>query len=142
MLITNIFRDREGRKFNDQNFLKGQNIQPFVIELEKQIRAAVPKTVKIMNNCSAVLKECVWPDHLADDFLIFKNSIFENKTEEAKLIWSEIKQNVVTHIEKMVEDPIKWTLKNRFWLNSAYVCEKLGLSIHKDNKKYDNRGNL
>jgi hypothetical protein len=113
-----------------------------VIELEKQIKLAIPKTFKIMNNGPAVLKECLWPEHLAKDLLIFHENIFTNKSEEAKLIWSEIKQNVLTHIEQMMENPIKWTIKNRFWLNSAYACEKLKLSIHKDNKKYDLKGKL
>ena len=135
-----LFRDDKGRKFDEQKFLEGQSIQPFVVELEKQIKSSVPKIYNIMNNRSAVLKECLWPEYAARDFLIFKENIFANKSEEANLIWSEVKQNVVTHIEQMIDNPIKWTIKNRFWLNSAYACEKLGLSIHKDNKKYDLKG--
>ena len=117
-----------------------QEFQPFIIELERKMKEALPKTCKIMFNCTAILKECSWPEYMMDDYFIFKENIFQNKTEEAKIIWAEIKLNLLTHTEQMINNPVKWTLKNRFWLNSAYACKKLGLEIHKDHEKYDQKG--
>jgi hypothetical protein len=130
--LIKLLRDDKNRKFDDDKFLEGQELQPFIIKLEEYIRNIIPKTSKIMFNSTEILKECKWPEYMEPDYIIFKENIFGDETIEGKLIWSEIKTNIITHIEGMVKNPVKWALKNRFWLNSSYTCEKLGLTIHED----------
>ena len=37
-------------------------------------------------------------------------------------------------MNNMVKTPSKWTVENRFWLNSKYMCTRLGLNNFKDRK--------
>ena len=81
-----------------------------------------------------VLKQADWADCLAEDLFILNKTVFPNESQEAKIIWMEILENIINHMDNMVKSPAKWTVENRFWLNSKYMCTRLGLGNFKDRK--------
>ena len=85
-----------------------------------------------MYDKSEILKHSGWNTYQSDGLIIFDDKIFKNDTKEANIIWTEILDNIITHIDRIIEDPIEWTVQNRFWLNSRYVCVLLGINIFKD----------
>ena len=117
--------------------MKNQELQLVIINIDDLIRKALPKTHAIMHDVEKVLKECEWNEALVEGLFIFNKDIFPNETMEAKIIWTEIIENIVTHMDNMLLSPIKWTVENRFWLNSKFICTHLGLTNLKDRKSQE-----
>ena len=131
------FRDKDGKSFNEPGFMKNQQIEFELVNINKLIRQALPITSDIMYNKEKVLEKCEWVESLVEDLFIFNDKIFPNRTIEANIIWAEILENIIHHMDNMVDSPILWTVDNRFWLNSKYVCLLLGIQIFQDRKLED-----
>ena len=112
----------------------GQNIQTIIVQIDSLIKTALPKTYEIMFDVERVLQECEWNDSLVEGLFIFNKNIFPNQTCEAKIIWTEILDNIITHMDNMLVSPLRWTVENRFWLNSKFICAHLGITNFKDRK--------
>ena len=133
MQIVSQLRDQNGNSYKDTKFLQEQEFQPAIIELDKLILGSLKTTAKILYNKDKILELVKWSDTEAAGLLIFDNSIFTNKTNEAKLIWSEISENILYHVAGMIDNPISWALEHRFWMNSEIFCDALGLDLFDKN---------
>ena len=122
--------------------MEGQEIQTIIVLVNNLIKDALPKTWAIMFDLEKVLQECEWNESLVEGLFIFNRNIFPNQSCEAKIIWSEILDNIITHMDNMLLTPMKWTVENRFWLNSKFVCTHLGLTNFKDRKTKVNEDTL
>ena len=89
-----------------------------------------------------VLKECNWTESEAEDLFIFDKNVFPNKSQEANVIWREIMSNIITHIKGVTENPLQWTIKHKFWLNSKFICLLLGISIFEKREKEATEGKI
>ena len=109
--------------------------------IESLIQKALPNTTRIMNRKTEVLKECKWTKSEAEDIFIFDKNVFPNINQDSNIIWSEIMENIITHIKGVTENPLEWTIKHKFWLNSKFICTLLGISIFEKRDKENNEGN-
>jgi hypothetical protein len=114
MQIISQLRDQNGKSYKDKEFLQNQEFQPAVIELDSLILNSLKTTVQILYNKDKILELVSWNDTEAEGLLIFDNFIFKNKTNEAKLIWSEIAENIIYHVAGMIDNPKAWALEHRF----------------------------
>ena len=48
--------------------------------------------------------------------------------------------NIITHIEGVTKNPLEWTVKHKFWLNSKFICVLLGLSIFQEESTSNEKG--
>ena len=135
------YRDKNQKDFNDPGFLENQEIQPTIMAIEALIQKALPNTTKIMSRKTEVLKECNWTESEAENLFIFDKNVFPNVTQESNIIWSEIMGNIISHIKGVTENPLEWTIKHKFWLNSKYICVLLGISIFEEREQNNNKGN-
>ena len=110
--------------------------------IDKLIKTTLPNTSKIMYRRTEVLKECGWTETEAADLIIFNNIIFPNITQEANIVWSEIMANIITHIEGITKNPMEWTVKYKFWLNSKFICILLGLAMFQENLETNDKGKI
>ena len=115
--------------------MNDQEIQPTIKRVNTLIKEALPRTSEIMYDKVKVINECKWSEKDIEKIFIFENTIFPNKTQEANIIWKEIMNNILTHMEGITKNPLEWTICNKFWLNSKFICLLLGISIFEDNDK-------
>jgi hypothetical protein len=108
--------------------------------IDKLIKSTLQNTTKIMHRRTEVLKECNWTLEEAEDLFLFDTKIFPNKNQESNIIWSEIMTNIITHIEGITSNPLEWTVKHKFWLNSKFICILLGLSIFHEKPETTDKG--
>ena len=120
MDVLTKLRDKDGRSFNEPGFMKNQEIYVSIIKINDLIVKAIPRTTEIMWDKEKVLDSCEWVESLVEDLFIFNKDIFPNRTIEANIVWTEILENIIYHIDNMVDSPILWTVNNRFWLNSKF----------------------
>ena len=109
--------------------------------IETLIQKSLPNTTKIMNRKKEVLKECNWTEIESKDIFIFDNNVFPNRTQESNIIWSEIMGNIISHIEGVTKNPLEWTIKYKFWLNSKFICTMLGLTMFEEKTEAHLEGN-
>ena len=138
MDVLTKLRDKDGRSFNEPGFMKNQEIHVSIVKINDLIVKALPRTTEIMWDKEKVLDSCEWVESLVEDLFIFNKDIFPNRTIEANIVWTEILENIIYHIDNMVDSPILWTVNNRFWLNSKFVCLLLGIRNFRDRKLEDN----
>ena len=93
-----------------------------------------------MNRKTEVLKECNWSESEAADLFIFDKNVFPNINQESGVIWNEIMMNIITHIKGVTDNPLEWTIKHKFWLNSKYICLLLGISIFEKREQNETEG--
>ena len=91
--------------------------------------------MKLLYNSEKILKECCWSLRAGNTLFIFNNTIFENKTQESQIIWAELMNNVITHINGITKFSLAWTIKHRFWLNSEWITQLLGIKIFNKSQK-------
>jgi hypothetical protein len=139
-ILTNELRDKNQNDFTDPGFLENQEIQPTIMAIESLIQKALPNTTKIMYRKTEVLKECIWTETEAFDLFIFDKNVFPNKSQESGVIWNEIMGNIIAHIKGLTENPLEWTIKHKFWLNSKYICLLLGISMFEKRETTDTQG--
>ena len=137
-----IIRDQNDRSFNEVNFMKDQEIQPTISRINELIKETLPRTSKIMFDKVKIIEECKWTEKEVEKIFIFENSIFQNKTQEANIIWNEIMDNILTHMDGITKNPLEWTISHKFWLNSKFICLLLGINIFENNDKDKNIGKL
>ena len=119
-----------------------QEIQPTIMRINKLIKEALPRTSEIMFDKTKVIQECKWTDKEIEKIFIFENTIFPNDTQESKIIWNEIMDNILTHMEGITKNPLEWTISNKFWLNSKFICLLLGINIFEENLEQNESGKL
>ena len=49
-------------------------------------------------------------------------------------------ENIITHIKGVTENPLQWTIKHKFWLNSKFICLLLGISMFENREKDPTEG--
>jgi hypothetical protein len=133
MQIISQIRDNNGNSYKDNEFLLNQEIQPAIMELDSLIKQSLEKTYKMLYNKDKIIEYCGWSNAEAEGILIFDTRIFNDRSDEAKLIWSELSANILYHVTGMVDNPKTWALDYRFWMNSEIFCEALGLELFDKN---------
>ena len=126
MEILLQFKDKNGRKFDEKNFLIDEEIQPPMIKLQKIINQRYSKWYLKRGQRNKLIKETGWTAKQIQNIIILKELIFGDKSYEAKIIWSEVNEHIIRHIMGLIHDKKNWVVRNRFWTNSKYVQPSLG----------------
>ena len=123
--ILDELKDQENRKFDHVDFMK--DLEPSLIKglvsnlIEKQF-----KNTKILkNNFDKLAREVEWEKEELATFVFLHPAVIKNDTEEANIIWREMRHMVIFYIESFLDDPIGSATKNTFMLNSRVVAKKM-----------------
>ena len=112
--------------------MSGQEIMPQIRRLQKIINSE-NKWGIIRGQKKKLSKSTGWSEKSYEDLIIFNSLIFNGTSNEGKIIWSEIHENLMHQLIGVIKNPEIWILQNRFWLNSNHVIKSLGLKVKDEN---------
>jgi methionine synthase II (cobalamin-independent) len=107
--------------------MAGREIQPQIQKLQKSINENHKKWTEERSQKRKILKESGWNQSQIKDLIIFNEKVFLDKTEEGKIIWGEIHEQMANQLLGVIKNPIVWMIKNRFWINSEHIINTIGL---------------
>ena len=94
---------------------------------QKIIDEKNPKWAHNKGQKRKILRETKWEDKHIEKIIIFEDIIFSGTTAEGKIIWGEIHEHMVYQLSGVIQNPLVWMIRYRFWINSRYLAKTLGL---------------
>jgi hypothetical protein len=113
------------------DFMVGHEITPQIQKVQNLINEN-HKWGIIRSQKKKLMKSTKWEKEAMKDLIIFNELVFNGSSTEAKIIWTEIHENMAHQLIGVIKNPKVWILQNRFWLNSESVIKSLGLKIKQE----------
>ena len=130
MDILEDLKDSKNRKFCDKQFMEDLELQSFIAKADRRIIKLFPEFANKKTERSKLFKNTLWDKKHIEQIIIFNDKVFSNTTQEGNIIWDEIRKDMVVQISGVTKNPIIWTIKNRYWINSKFAANKMGLKLN------------
>jgi hypothetical protein len=128
--ILEEIKDSSDRTFQDKNFLKDSEIQPYIVKADRRIAKLFPEWNNRKTERTKLFKDTLWDKKHIEQIIVLNDKIFANTTQEGNIIWDEIRKDMVVQIWGVTQNPVLWTIKNRYWINSKFAAQKIGLKLN------------